>query len=318
MTRYGRSLRTALLGLATIVLIPMGLSSAPGAPRSDTSVAPRSGRGAVFRDCSNCPEMVILPAGLFAMGSPPDEPERQEPEGPQHEVSVQRFAIGRFAVTRGQWSAFVVATRRPEHRGCEWAGFPRGESARASWRRLGFVQDDTHPVVCVSWTDAQDYVRWLSRRTGHHYRLPTEAEWEFGARAGGATAYPWGAAASHEQANYGAEACCSELASGRDQWRHTAPVGSFPPNAFGLYDMHGNAWQWVQDCFAESYAGAPSDGSAVDPPGCRRRVLRGGTWGDTPAMIRSAFRNWAPPPRWNPQWEYRSGGVGFRVARSLD
>lgn len=262
--------------------------------------------------------MVPIPGGRFAMGSPPDEPGRLEPEGPQREVRVAAFAIGRFAVTRGQWAAFVAATNRAEQYGCEWAGFPRDESARASWRHLGFRQDDTHPVVCVSWNDAQAYVRWLSERTGRTYRLPSEAEWEYAARAGSVTAYPWGVDASHERANYGAETCCSELASGRDHWRHTAPVGAFPPNAFGLYDMHGNAWQWVQDCYAEHYLGVPNDGSAYDPPDCPRRVLRGGTWGDTPAMIRSAFRNWAPPPRWNPEQEYRSGGVGFRVARSLN
>jgi formylglycine-generating enzyme required for sulfatase activity len=262
--------------------------------------------------------MLPVPAGHFAMGSPPDEQGRQDSEGPQREVHVAAFAIGRVSVTRGQWSAFVAATNRAEQRGCEWAGFPRSESARASWRNLGFTQDDSHPVVCVSWNDAQAYVRWLSARSGQAYRLPTEAEWEYAARAGSTTPYPWGMTASHEWANYGGEFCCAELAAGRDRWLHTAPVGSFAPNAFGLYDMHGNAWQWVQDCYAESYAGAPADGSAYDPPNCARRVLRGGTWGDTPAMIRSAFRNWAPPPRWNPQWEYRSGGVGFRVARSLN
>lgn len=180
------------------------------------------------------------------------------------------------------------------------------------------MQGDDHPAVCVSWNDAQAYVAWLRKRTGKPYRLPSEAEWEYAARARAATAYPWGDTASRAYANYGAETCCSERADGADRWLYTSPVGSFPPNAFGLYDMVGNAWQWVQDCYAESYATAPLDGSAVDPATCQFRVLRGGTWGDPPRLIRPAFRNWAPPPRWPSAWEYRSGGVGFRVARSLD
>ena len=287
--------------------------------------------GHELRDCPDCPQMIVVPEGRFIMGAPPSEPRAPwsapekgpsgDPEGPRHEVSVRAFAIGKFAVTRAQWAAFAVATNRAIDGGCEWSGFPREQAAlaAASWRNLGFAQDDDHPVVCVSWKDAQDYARWLTERSGHVYRLPTEAEWEYAARAGSTSAYPWGDTASHDYANYGADACCTELAAGRDRWLHTAPVGSFPPNAFGLFDMHGNAWQWVQDCYADSYAAAPTDGSAHDEPDCQRRVLRGGTWGDTPELIRSAMRNWAPPPpsRWNPQWEYRSGGVGFRVVRAL-
>jgi formylglycine-generating enzyme required for sulfatase activity len=286
-----------------------------------------------FRDCDDCPKLVVVPGGSFIMGAPADEPRAPwfapekrasalDPEGPQHKVSIREFAIGEFPVTRAQWSAFAAATNRSINGGCEWSGFPREDAAAiaaASWRNLGFQQDDDHPAVCVSWNDAQDYVRWLSQRTGHTYRLPTEAEWEYAARAGSTTAYPWGATASHDHANYGSDECCKEFAEGRDQWLHTSPVGSFPPNAFGLFDMHGNAWQWVQDCYADSYAAAPTDGSAHDEPNCQRRVLRGGTWGDPPGLIRSATRNWAPPPpsRWNPEWDYRSGGVGFRVARDL-
>jgi formylglycine-generating enzyme required for sulfatase activity len=280
-----------------------------------------------FRDCADCPEMVAIPAGSFLMGAAPNEARAPwvaagatpstESDRPQRRVTVPAFAIAKFDVTRAQWAAFVAATNRVTASGCEWAGLPRDEAASASWRHLGFAQEDDHPAVCVSWNDAQAYARWLSERTGHAYRLPTEAEWEYAARAGSTTTYPWGDVASHEHANYGAEECCTERAEGRDQWLHTSPVGAFSPNAFGLYDMHGNAWQWVADCYVEPYLAAPVDGSAYDEPGCTRRVLRGGTWGDPPALIRSAYRNWAPPPRWNPEWEYRSGGVGFRVARSL-
>jgi formylglycine-generating enzyme required for sulfatase activity len=274
--------------------------------------------GQTVRDCARCSELVVLPAGEFLIGSPETEPERDPSEGPQRRVSIKPFAIAKFDVTRGQWREFVDATKRPISFGCEWAGFPRDQSARASWRDLGFAQTDDHPVVCVSWNDAQAYVAWLSKRTGKRYRLPTEAEWEYAARAGSTTTYPWGDAASHDRANYGANECCSELASGKDRWLYTSPVGSFPPNAFGLYDMLGDAWQWVEDCYSDSYVGAPTDGSAVQKPTCQLRVLRGGTWGDTPGLIRPAYRNWAPPPRWPTDWEYRSGGVGFRVARDLE
>lgn len=272
-----------------------------------------------FRDCADCPEMVAVPSGRFVMGgASADEPS----ERPQHEVSVRAFAMGKFDVTRAQWAEFVTATNHAINGGCEWAGFPDDDAAAtaaASWRNLGFEQRDDHPAVCVSWNDAQDYLRWLSKRAGHIYRLPTEAEWEYAARAGSTSAYPWGATASHDHANYGSDECCEEFTRGRDQWLYTSPVGSFPPNVFGLFDMHGNAWQWVQDCYADSYAGAPTDGSAHDEANCQLRVLRGGTWGDPPELLRSATRNCAPPPpeRWNPQWDYRSGGVGFRVARDL-
>ena len=309
-----RHARRFPLGLRAAVIVAAGMGFGNPEGQAVAEDVPDT----AFRDCADCPDMVPIPAGRFTMGSPPNEPGRLPSEGPQREVRVTAFAIGRYTVTRGQWGAFAAATHRPDQHGCEWAGFPRGEDARASWRELGFAQDDSHPVVCVSWNDAQAYVRWLSERTGRPYRLPSEAEWEYAARADSVTAYSWGTGASHDRANYGAETCCTGLMSGRDRWLHTGPVGAFPPNAFGLYDMHGNAWQWVQDCYADDYSTAPVDGAAYDPPGCARRVLRGGTWGDTPAMIRSAFRNWAPPPRWNPEWEYRSGGVGFRVARSLN
>ena len=319
------------LTAVAFLLLAGGCQEARGpAPASNVSeLRP----GQEFRECADCPQMIVLANGSFVMGAPADEPRAPwfapegrrptvDPEGPQRKVNVRAFAIGKFDVTRAQWAAFAAATNRAIDGGCEWSGFPREKAAAlaaASWRNLGFAQDNTHPVVCVSWNDAQDYVRWLTELTGHTYRLPTEAEWEYAARAGSTSAYPWGETASHDHANYGSDSCCAEFAEGRDQWLHTSPVGSFPPNAFGLFDMHGNAWQWVQDCYADSYATAPTDASAHDEPDCQRRVLRGGTWGDPPGLIRSATRNWAPPPpsRWNPQWEYRSGGVGFRVARDL-
>lgn len=281
--------------------------------------------------------MVVLPAGDFEMGAPASEPGRYDEEGPQRRVHIRQFAVGRFHVTRGQWASFVSATNRDTSGGCAWSGLPTAKNdepdASASWRNFGFEQDDSHPVVCLTYNDAQDYVRWLSKRTGHHYRLLTEAEWEYAARAGSTTAYSWGSSASHELANYGSDTCCSGLASGRDQWVNSSPVGSFQPNAFGLYDMHGNVMQWVQDCFAGSYAGLPTDGSAYEEvrtlnltgdlsymngtTSCSYRILRGGDWANPPAMIRSAARNFAPPPGSTLE-DYKSSGTGFRVARTLD
>lgn len=279
----------------------------------------------------------MLPAGDFDMGSPASEPGRYDEEGPQRRVHIRQLAVGRFHVTRGQWTTFVSATNRDTSGGCAWSGLPTAKNdepdASASWRNFGFAQDDSHPVVCLTFNDAQDYVRWLSNQTGHHYRLLTEAEWEYAARAGSTTPYPWGSSASHELANYGSETCCSGLAPGRDQWVNSSPVGSFPPNAFGLSDMQGNVMQWVQDCFASSYAGLPTDGSAYEEvrtlnlagdlssmngtTSCSYRILRGGDSANPPAMIRSAARNFAPPPGSTLQ-NYKSTGTGFRVAKTLD
>lgn len=278
--------------------------------------------------------MVVIPAGAFMMGAPEDEPGRAAGEGPQRRVAVRGFALGKFDVTRGQWAAFVAATKRPTLGGCAWASATRHRpDPQASWRRVDFPQDDDHPVVCVTWRDAQDYAAWLTRRTGHRYRLPTEAEWEYAARAGTTSAYAWGATASHELANYGEEACCTGLASGRDRWARTSPVGAFPANPFGLHDMHGDVMQWTQDCL-HNYGDGPTDGSAYETPGplkagpmvgdhlvgadaCAYRMLRGGDWGNPPRMIRSASRNYAPAPGSTIE-VYRSGGLGFRVARSLE
>lgn len=290
-----------------------------------------------FRDCHDCPKMVVIPAGSFTIGSPASEAGRFEEEGPQRSVSIRRFAAGRFDVTRGQWAAFVAATNRRTRGGCSWTGRTGGKpDPDGSWRNLGFAQDDNHPVVCVSWYDAQDYVRWLHQVTGYRYRLLTEAEWEYSARARTTTPYPWGITATHERANYGADTCCSGLASGRDKWVNTSPVGAFPPNAFGLYDMNGNVLQWVQDCFSASYAKLPANGSAyvlnvkleltgsfADLSGtqsCSYRMLRGGDWGDPPGQIRSAFRNLGPANdrTVGSAGTGLSGGIGLRVARSLE
>jgi formylglycine-generating enzyme required for sulfatase activity len=292
------------------------------------------GDSKILRDCAECPEMMLLPAGTFLMGSPSNEQGHYDEEGPQRLVQIPAFAVGKYDVTRRQWKDFAKATHRTTSKGCDYSLLPKESEGDASWNNLGFVQDDSHPVVCVSWDDAHDYMRWLTQRSGHTYRLLTEAEWEYAARAGSTTPYPWGSIASHEYANYGGDDHAGYgVASGRDKWVATSPAGSFPPNAFGLFDMHGNVMTWVEDCFSNTYARLPTDGSAyvVASPiqatgyfasmngtsSCSYRMLRGGCWGDTPAMIRSASRNLAPAVG-QALANYRSSGLGIRVARNAD
>jgi len=254
--------------------------------------------GRVFRDCAQCPEMVVIPGGSFLMGSPPVELGHRMDEGPQHRVTVQRFAMGRYEVTFAEWDA------------CKAARWCRRQPKDLGWGR------GRRPVINVSWGDAGQYTGWLNSEIGKaRYRLPSEAEWEYAARAGTRTAYYWGARASHQYANYGSSDTESRGGprgdiSGRDRWLNTSPVGSFPSNRFGLYDVLGNVWEWLEDCWHESYA-APSDGRAwttlVD---CRRRVLRGGSWRSGPLDLRSAIRSAA-------YFEESRNLFGFRVARTL-
>lgn len=280
-----------------------------------------------FRDCKGCPELVAIPAGNFLMGTPAAEVGKFDWDLPPRKVSIGAFAIGKFDVTKREWAAFVTATHHSTETGCSWTGRMKADEPDpiGSWSSVGFAQTDNHPVVCVTWADVQHYLAWLSHKTGKHYRLPSEAEWEYAARAGTETPFYWGSTASHELANYGAETCCSPLAKGRDKWTGTSPVGSFPPNAFGLYDMAGNALQMVQDCLSFSTKRLANDGTAFEndftlegegnlaafngEKSCDHRVVRGGDWGDPPAMIRASFRNVSVGPG------YLSGGLGFRVAR---
>jgi formylglycine-generating enzyme required for sulfatase activity len=295
--------------------------------------------GQTFKDCPDCCEMVVIPAGSFMMGAPENDSARYPEEGPQHKVDIKQFAVGKFDITKKEWAAFVKATNRKTPGGCAWAMMP-GDTSKpwelnpsANWNHIGFTQDSSHPVVCMSWNDAQDYVRWLSKKTGFTYRLLSEAEWEYADRAGTTTTYPWGNKASHEYANYGVDTAWGiGLVYGHDKWMYTSPVGSFPPNQFGLYDMNGNVLQWVDDYFSPSYTGLPTDGSAYKKnvqltitgdlaamngtSSDSYRICRGGGFGDPPRMIRAAFRNWGPGPGAT-LTTYRGGGSGFRVARTL-
>ena len=253
--------------------------------RPDSDPVPTHAAGDVFRDCPSCPEMVTIPAGTFRMGSPESEEGHDRNEGPRHEVTLRSFALGATEVTFDEWDACVrgdgCGNRRPSDRG--W-----GRGAR--------------PVINVSWDDAQAYVSWLSAETRRPYRLPSESEWEYAARAGTTTPFHTGAAISTDQANY---------RGGRYRER-TTPARTFAPNAFGLYDVHGNVWEWVADCPSFTYRGAPDDGTAWTPGGrCPSRVLRGGSWADPPPNLRSANRIGSAVG-------VRSFTAGFRVARMLD
>ncbi|MGF1453763.1 MAG: SUMF1/EgtB/PvdO family nonheme iron enzyme [Alphaproteobacteria bacterium] len=249
--------------------------------------------GRVFRDGDGLPELVVVPAGRFVMGAPPGEEGRSDDEGPQHEVRFAApFALGRYPVTFGEYDAFCEAEgrRKPKDQG---------------WGRGG------RPVIDVSWDDAKAYCAWASDRTGAAYRLPSEAEWEYACRAGTTTPFSFGETIFTDQANYDGN---HRYGNGRtgEYRKRTTPVGTFPANAFGLHDMHGNVFEWCEDPWHDSYVGAPADGSAwvANPTDSTARVVRGGSWFSQPLRLRSAFRLRGRP-------DYRFDTRGLRVARTL-
>lgn len=230
------------------------------------------------------PEMIEIPRGSFRMGCVRGT-DCNSDEKPVHSVNLQAFEMSKYEVTFEQWDVCVAMG------GCDHLPEDKG------WGR------ENRPVMNVSWDDIQKYIKWLNRKTGKNYRLPSEAEWEYAARAGSQTKYPWGNEAGSNRAN------CDGCGS---QWdnKETAPVGSFPANAFSLHDMHGNVWEWVQDCLNDSYKGAPTDGSAWTSGDCGRRVRRGGSWYDGTRYLRSAYR-------YDGIRGYRNYRIGFRLARVL-
>ncbi len=262
--------------------------------------------------------MVVIAPGTFVMGSPASEAGRFEEEGPQHQVTFARsFEVSRAPITRAEYEAFARATSRPDPAACSsmnddghWVNTPG-----LSFRHPGFDQTADHPAVCVSWDDAHAYARWLTEKTGRPYRLPTEAEFEYAARAGSTAAFAWGAAAEDLCAHAnGFDATAGRAHPGwpaaacDDGYAYTAPVRAFPTNAFGVYGAAGNVFQWTEDCFVDGgYAGAPADGSARTRDGCELRVIRGGSWLNSARGLRAAMRD-----RDRPGDRYTN--VGFRVA----
>jgi formylglycine-generating enzyme required for sulfatase activity len=281
--------------MRALLIVAMLTSAASVAQAEKKGAGEASAR--VFRDCPSCPEMVVAPAGEFLMGSPDTERGRGSDEGPQRKVAfAQEFAAGKYEVTFSEWDACVA------DRGCSYNPSDEG------WGR------GRHPVVNVSYNDVKQYIDWLSRKTGKEYRLLSEAEWEYAARAQTKTSdannpFSTGATINYRQANYDANFTYGSGQQGAYRQK-TTDVGSFPKNAFGLYDMHGNVWEWVQDCYKPSYEGAPVDGSPVVADPCQLRILRGGAWNYHPRMLRSAYRYATPP-------DVRLNNFGFRVARSL-
>ena len=277
------------------------------------------------RDCIDCPELIVIPSGSFTMGVAPGEELRENlgsdfrgRSEPAHVVRVRGFLAGRFEVTRGQYRRFVEATGRSNDGCFVWGGDRYVLDGTKSWRDPGYLQEDTHPATCVSWEDATAYAAWLSALTGKTYRLLTEAEWEYVARAGSVASRPWGDDPSQScaHANGADRSLAAVMPAARswgvlqcdDGYAHTAPVGRYAANAFGVHDMLGNVWEWTQDCWNPGYAGAPADGSAWSTGDCGMRAVRGGSWDDVPAGLRAAYRVGSPVI-------IRVYGRGFRIAR---
>lgn len=304
-----------------LAVIAVCLSVLPALPGSFAAASPPgpSPTGKPFRDCPECPAMVRLPGGSFRMGD--ESQAARADEKPVHTVALRPFAVGEFEVTTGEFAAFVGATGYAPAPGCmtnRKSGQGWGYDPEANWRDPGYALTDRQPVVCITWADANAYVQWLSRRTGKAYRLPSEAEWEYAIRGGTTTQYWWGENVDDlcTHANGGDQAMKRQFpqwpaANCDDGHAFTAEVGSYQPNAFGLYDMAGNAWEWTADCYAPSYDPQPRDGSAYAPARCAHHVLRGGSWGWGTPDLRSSQRNGALPLM------IKGGDIGFRVARSL-
>ena len=266
--------------------------------------------GSTFRDCDRCPEMVVLPRGRFVMGSPVTEVGRGKDEGPQRTVEVDYdLAVGKYEVTFDEWGQCASDSNG---RNCDWYDPPT-----SGW------DGGRQPVMMVSWGRAQLYVQWITKKTGKAYRLLTEAEWEYAARGGATTRYFFGDCFDPKKANVFMQfpgdvgAASSGEPCGGGSWLpalRPVPVGTFPPNAFGLYDMAGNVLEWVQDCWKSNYSGLSANARiAYEPIGCLRRVHRGGAWESSAAGARSAARTYALP-----LFSEFTNRVGFRIARTLD
>ena len=292
---------------------------------ADTAAAPLEA-GSAFTDCDTCPQMVVIPPGSFAMGSDTDAAEADE--SPVHTVTIgYAFAAGKFEVTRGQFAAFVAATGYLAEPKCRVLQDGQWRWAAGSWDDPGFHQTDEHPVTCIDWPAAEAYVTWLADTTGKPYRLLSEAEWEYIARAGTSTPKSYGddpsricklgniadALAHRSHPSWPAAECA-------DGYEFTAPVGSFAANAFGIYDTQGNVAEWVADCYKKHYKDAPADGSPylfrnwlngnLSKSQCDTRILRGSGWQTCPPALRTANRIWYTP-------SIRMDIHGFRVARDL-
>lgn len=293
---------------------------AHGTSASDTdSAIPRASEH--FQECPECPPVTVVPAGHFTMmrkaaydGRKDDDPEGMRKIRPERPVDIPTpFGLGTYPVTRREYGIFVRETRRPVEMGCHtqyqnvWV-----LDAGKDWRHPGFAQTDQDPVVCVNWNDARDYVRWLNERarasryddTPEPYRLPKWEEIEYATRAGTATLYYWGDTPRRDEANYGQTKClpCGPMQEGADRWLYTSPVGSFPSNPWGLYDMAGNVWEWVEYCRA--------DPKTSPPKKCNYQYVHGGSWLTNPEYLQTGEVA-------DVGVQHRNNETGFRVARTL-
>jgi formylglycine-generating enzyme required for sulfatase activity len=302
-----------LAGLLLWVLACVAGASRAQAPAA--TAPPSSTRE--FRDCADCPEMVRLPGGTFQMGDVSGGGEANEK--PAHSVTLGAFAIGKYEVTRGEYAAFIRDSGWATGGDCytlNSAGNGYEKQASATWRSPGFSQSERDPVVCVSWEDAKAYVAWLSQKSGQRYRPLSESEWEYAARGGSPGKFWWGAG-DNDHCGYanaadqtGKQKFSSWTTSScNDGQLYTAPAGTYRPNGFGLYDTAGNAWEWLEDCYADTYDLQPRNGAAYTSGTCAFRVLRGGSWNYGPQGLRSAIRGRDAPSD-------RINNYGFRVARS--
>ncbi|KHA71542.1 chromophore maturation protein PvdO [Pseudomonas chlororaphis] len=296
--------RFPLKTLPALMLTALAAGLLPGVAQAATPPAP----GKVFKDCKDCPEMVVLPTGTFTMGTPDDEVGREPDEGPMHPVTfAQPLAISRFQVLRGEWDAYLKDSgyKMPDGdtrpgRACK-AGIPdyQGSDPRKQYT-------DKHPAVCMDFPEVEAYVAWLSKKTGKQYRLVSESLREYAARGGSSGPFPF----PFDEGKEYSIAKHANTYGAADGYNFTAPAGSFPANAFGVYDMHGNIYEWTADCYNENYVGAPSDGSAWLSGKCEIRRIRGNDWGEAPVFSRSGNRNAT-------YTDTRGDWIGFRVARDL-
>ncbi|WP_237882763.1 dihydropyoverdine dehydrogenase [Pseudomonas sp. PGPR40] len=287
----------SLKTLPALAFAAVVASLMPGAAQAAAPAPP----GKVFKDCKDCPEMVVLPTGTFTMGTPDNEVGREPDEGPLHPVTFAKpLAISRFQVLAGEWDAYLRDSgyvmpdgdTRPG-RECK-AGVPRYERTAR------------HPAVCMDFPEVNAYVAWLSKKTGKHYRLVSESLREYAARAGSSGPFPF----PFDEGKEYSIAKHANIYGAADGYNFTSPAGTFPANAFGVYDMHGNVYEWTADCYNENYVGAPSDGSAWLTGDCKARRIRGNDWGEAPVFSRSGNRNATYP-------ETRGDWIGFRVTRDL-
>ncbi len=317
----GRASRTGLwvaIGGLVVVAVLIAIFKFRPAPQVNQAVIQKQYLpGEIFKDCETCPSLVVVPPGQFVQGTPSAAEFQLAHEAPVHLVSIDYpLAVGRYEVTRKQYARFVSETGHPAD-GCnvykdQWVYRPA-----MNWNDPGYVQAENHPATCVSWDDAQAYVEWLSRETGHKYRLLSASEWEYTARDGGRFNGLFNADRDSicEKGNVADRSAAGQYRGWQvfecnDNNVHTAPAGAFEPNALGVFDMAGNVFEWVADCWNENYQNAPTSGAAWAQGDCTRHELKGGSWFSRPEYLRAAFRNSFAAG-------YRSSSFGFRVAREL-